>query len=40
MSKVTIDQVIIFDGGLLKEGLCAYQMWMREDNVTPSSYTK
>jgi len=40
MSRITIDQVIIFEGNLLRKGLCAYQMWRREDNFSPSSYTK
>lgn len=39
MSRITIEQVILFEGKRLKEGLCAYQMWRREDYYNPSSYT-
>ena len=40
MSRITIDQVVLFDGTLLTQGLCSYQMWRREENFTPSSYTR
>jgi hypothetical protein len=39
MSVVTIDQVVLFDGVLLTQGLSSYQMWRRNDTFNPSYYT-
>jgi len=40
MCKTTIDQVTLFEGTLLTQGLSSYQMWRREDSFTPSFYTR
>jgi len=40
MSRITIDQAILFDGVLLTQGLSSYQMWKRIDNFKPSFYTR
>jgi len=40
MCKTTIDQLILFEGTLLTQGLSSYQMWRREDSFTPSFYTR
>jgi hypothetical protein len=39
MCKIRIDQVILFEGALLTQGMSSYQMWRRVDNFTPSYYT-
>jgi hypothetical protein len=40
MCRITIDQVVLFDGTLLTQKLCSYQMWRRTETFSPSSYTK
>jgi hypothetical protein len=39
VSRITIDQIILFDGTLLGEGMNSYQIWRQVDNVSPSTYT-
>jgi hypothetical protein len=39
VSRITIDQVVLFEGALLTQGMSSYQMWRRVDNYSPSYYT-
>jgi len=38
--RTNIDQVVLFDGTLLGQGLCSYQMWRSLETYKPTSYTK
>jgi len=38
--RVTVDQIVLFDGTLLGEKMSSYQMWRRVDSVTPDYYTE
>jgi hypothetical protein len=38
--RVTIDQIVLFDGTLLGQGMSSYQMWRRVDTFTPEYFTQ
>lgn len=40
MSKITIDQIVLFENALMLDGYCAYQRWYRTYFPAPSDYTK